>query len=150
MNAPQSPSVSRPRLLASTAAITVLFSTTFSAPSMAMQPVVEDVVSEMLMDVRCTGGGNHNQNQVQKPRRSDAGKPAVLRFINADMEAAAPLTVFNDTFAKPALVMQPVVEDIVSEMLMDARCQPQNQQRPRRDAGKPIAIRFIEADTERG
>lgn len=154
MNAPQSPSASRPCLLASTAAITALFSTAFPAPAMAMQPVVKDVASEMLVDAGCGGGGNQNQSQVGKPRKADAAKPSALRFIDADMEAVALPMHLDNTFATPAMVMQPVVKNVASEILVYAGCQNQNQSqigKPRKaDAAKPSALRFIDIHVERG
>ena len=131
MSAPQLSPVSRSSLLASTAAVTMLFGTTVSAPVIAMQPVVEDVASGMLLDEKCS---NHPQNQNQTV--SHVPKPAALRFIDADKGAV--------------IAMQPAVEDVASGMLLGEKCSnhPQNQNQTVSHVSKPTALRFIDADRD--
>jgi hypothetical protein len=78
------PPIRRPRLLAPTAAFTILVGATFAAPAMAMQPVVTDVVA-VHSAVLAISDQQQQQQQQQQAELAQAAKPNILRAIDADI-----------------------------------------------------------------
>jgi len=75
----------RPRLLASTAALTLLFGG-FAAPAMAMQPAINDVVAVQSTYLAISDNNNQQQQQQQEASMAAAAKPSALRLIDADIQ----------------------------------------------------------------